>query len=231
MNIVKNTKTVLVVAAHPDDEVLGCAGVVADYVNNGIDVSILVLGEGVTSRFEEGEKDARTRALAQIRESVNDAAGILGVKKTFIFNFPDNRFDTVALLDIVKTIESVKDEVRPDIVYTHHYNDLNIDHRIAYNAVLTACRPIKEETVKEIYSFEIPSSTEWNYPYVFSPNIFVDITGTIDKKIEALKAYRTELKESPHPRSEELVRTTARRWGSVVGLNYAEAFEAIRIIR
>lgn len=231
MNIVKNTKTVLVVAAHPDDEVLGCAGVVADYVNNGIGVSILILGEGVTSRFEERKKDARKRALAQIRQSVNDAAGILGVKKTFIFDFPDNRFDTVALLDIVKTIESVKNEVRPDIVYTHHYNDLNIDHRIAYDAVLTACRPIKEETVKEIYSFEIPSSTEWNYPYVFSPNIFVDITGTIDKKIEALKAYRTELKESPHPRSEELVRTIARRWGSVVGLNYTEAFEAIRIIR
>lgn len=231
MNIKNNRNAVLVIAAHPDDEVLGCAGVVADHVNNGMDVSVLILGEGVTSRFKEGQQDARERALAQIKESVNNAAGILGVKKTFIFGFPDNRFDTVALLDIVKTIENVKDEIRPDIVYTHHYNDLNIDHRIAYNAVLTACRPIKQETVKEIYSFEIPSSTEWNYPYVFSPNIFVDIAGTIDKKIEALKAYRTELKESPHPRSEELVRTTARRWGSVAGLNYAEAFEAIRIIR
>ncbi|MDD5136210.1 MAG: PIG-L family deacetylase, partial [Candidatus Omnitrophica bacterium] len=126
---------------------------------------------------------------------------------------------------------SFNKDIRPDIVYTHHYGDLNIDHRIAYKAVLTACRPVNGGSAREIYSFETPSSTEWNYPNVFNPNVFIDITRTFSKKIEAIKHYKVELRGSPHPRSIESIDAIAKKWGSVSGLGCAEAFEAIRIIR
>lgn len=224
-------KNVLVVAAHPDDEVLGCGGTIAKLVRRGIKVQTLILGEGITSRFDKREKGLKSKELKKLKISIDKAGKVLGVKKTFRFEFPDNRFDTVPLLDIIKAIEKVKNKVKPDTVYTHHRGDLNIDHRITYNAVLTACRPIKGETVKKIYSFEIPSSTEWNYTYIFSPNMFVDITKTFEVKIKTLKCYEDELKKFPHPRSEEAIKCIAKRWGSVAGLGCAEAFEVVRTIR
>ena len=154
----------------------------------------------------------------------------MGVRETFIHNFPDNRFDIVALLDIVKVIEKVKREIKPGVVYTHHRGDLNIDHRITYEAVLTACRPIKGETVKEIYNFEVPSSTEWNFPNTFSPNVYIDISGAIDKKVKAMKAYKGEIREWPHPRSAEAIKILVRKRGCEVGLDIAEAFELVRKI-
>ena len=220
----------LIIVAHPDDEVLGCGGTVAKFTR-GRTVYSLILGKGISSRFGNREKEFKSKQFEKIKISIDKAVKILGIQKTFVFNFPDNKFDTVALLDIVKVVEKIKNEVKPDIICTHHRNDLNIDHRITYDAVLTACRPIGKKTVKEIYSFEILSSTEWNYPNTFNPNVFVNISKTIDKKIEALKCYETELREFPHPRSEEMVKSVAKRWGSVVGLNYAEAFETVRVIK
>lgn len=219
-------KRILVVAAHPDDEILGCGGTIARLIKKGNRVSTLILGEGMVSR--EGKKK---RDVKKLKEDAHKANKIIGVKDINIYDFPDNRFDTVSVLDIVKVIEKIKRSLRPDIIYTHHWNDLNIDHRICYKAVLTASRPVKNETVKEIYSFDIPSSTEWNYPNIFCPNIFVDVSETLDKKIKALKAYKTELRKFPHPRSEGAVRNIAKRWGSVAGLKCAEAFEAVRIIK
>lgn len=224
-------KTVLVVAAHPDDEVLGCGGTIARLARKGLKVSTLILIKAITSRAGGNEKAVKSEDIKDLKRSIDKAAKVLGVKKTFLFNFPDNKFDSVPLIDIVKVIEKVKAEIKPDVVYTHHRGDLNIDHRITFNAVLTACRPLAGETVREIYSFETPSSTEWNYPYKFNPNIFVDITGEIEKKIEALKCYASELREFPHPRSEESIRCIAKHRGSTAGLSYAEAFEAVRIIR
>lgn len=224
-------KTILVIAAHPDDEVLGCAGTIVKLASCDCQVYTLILGEGITSRFHKKRGGLKIKELNTLRKSINEAAKILRVKRSFIWDFPDNRFDTVAMLDIVKVIERVKTELKPEIVYTHHRQDLNIDHRITYDAVLTACRPLPGETVREIYSFQIPSSTEWLYPYSFNPNIFVDITETINKKIEAMKCYITELRDFPHPRSIESIETIAKHWGSAVGLRYAEPFEAVRIIK
>ena len=224
-------RRILVIAAHPDDEVLGCGGTVARRVAEGFEVSTLILGEGITSRDDKSQKRKREGSLKSLKRNIYKANAITGVKNLFLFNFPDNRFDTVALLDIVKVIEKVKEKVKPDIIYTHHKNDLNIDHRITYNAVLTACRPIAGNTVKEIYSFEVPSSTEWNYPYLFSPNAFVDISGMIKKKIKAFKYYKSELREFPHPRSKETIEAIARHRGSVSGVEYAEGFEVIRIVK
>jgi len=153
------------------------------------------------------------------------------VKKVFFHGFPDNRFDTVPFLDIVKVIETIKNKIKPEIIFTHYVKDLNIDHQITYKAVITATRPVREETVKEVYSFEIPSSTEWSYPLSFSPNVFYDILGTIDVKLEALEEYKTELRGYPHPRSLEGVKLIAKFWGMKVGLKYAEAFELVREIK
>ncbi len=228
-----STSRCLVVAAHPDDEVLGCGGTVARYALEGDEVYCLILGEGITSRYDQQGK-ATVQELRELKLQAERAAKIVGIKQVFFKGFPDNRFDTVPLLTIVKAVEEVKMEIKPDIIYTHHQGDLNIDHQITFTAVLTACRPMKDETVKEIYSFEVPSSTEWGSPDArnyFMPNVFVDITETLDRKVEALKAYESEMREYPHPRSPEALRAIAMRWGSAVGCEAAEAFELIRAVR
>lgn len=225
---------VLIVAAHPDDEVLGCGGTIAKLAKKGDDVYTLILGEGITSRDETRNRRKREKEIKELRLQIKRANKIIGVRDTFVFDFPDNRFDTVALLDIVKTIEKVKKDVNQDTVFTHHWGDLNIDHRITFQAVMTAFRPVKGETVKEIYSFEVPSSTEWNAPIpasYFMPNYFIDISNTLKLKIEAMKEYKSEIMEYPHPRSPEAIKIYAKRWGIQAGLQVAEAFEIIRMIR
>lgn len=225
-------KKILVIAAHPDDEVLGCGGTLSVLKRRGHDISICVLGEGITSRFTK-RKDAKKRLTAELKKEARQAGLVLGATKLLHFDLPDNRFDTVPLLDIVKTIEGVIKHQCPDILFTHSPFDLNIDHVITHRAVLTATRPQKGHSVKEIYAFEIPSSTEWGFGEFgdFRPNVFFDIEKVIDIKIKALKVYDSELREFPHPRSAEAVKAVARRWGSVANLEYAEAFHLIRSIR
>ncbi len=225
-------KLILVIAAHPDDEVLGCGGTIAKHAQSGDEVYCLILGEGVTARggseaLIEKEKEA-------LKQNASKAAEILGIKELIFRNFPDQRLDTIPLLAVIKSIEEVKQRIKPDIIYTHHQGDLNIDHQIAFKAVLTACRPVKNETVREIYSFEVPSSTEWNSPDVqsyFMPDVFVDISETFNKKVEALKAYKSEIREYPHPRSPEALEIIARRWGVNVRRELVEAFRLVRWIK
>jgi len=227
-------KRVLVVAAHPDDEILGCGGTMALHSQRGDEVYVLILGEGVTSRDEKRDRERREKEIAELKHQVEAANKIVGTKKTFLFDFPDNRFDSVPLLDIIKVIEKVKNEVKPDIVYTHHHGDLNIDHQITFRAVMTAFRPMRGEKAKEVYSFEVPSSTEWNAPIpasYFMPNYFIDVSNTLELKIKAMKEYKSEIMEYPHPRSPEAIRIYARFRGIQVGLEAAEAFEVIRMIR
>lgn len=225
---------VLIVAAHPDDEILGCGGTMARLAKEGNAIYTLILSEGITSRNEKSSRHENGKEIKKLRGYIGAANKIIGGKNIFIFDFPDNRFDTVALLDIIKIIEKTKENINPDVVFTHHYGDLNIDHQITFRAVMTAFRPLKSEKVREIYSFEAPSSTEWNASLSstsFMPNYFVDISKTLQLKIRALKKYKSEIREFPHPRSEEAIKTIAECWGIKVGLNAAEAFETIRIIR
>ena len=225
---------ILVVVAHPDDEVLGCSGTMARLAMEGNDVYTLILGEGITARDKERDRINREKDLCELKNHIVKANKLLGVKKTYTFDFPDNRFDTVALLDIIKTIEEIKEDIKPDIVFTHHYGDLNIDHQITFKAVMTAFRPLKKETVREIYSFEVLSSTEWNIPkpeICFVPNHFVDISKTIKLKVRAMKEYKCEIREYPHPRSIESIEIKAKQRGIQVGLEAAEAFEVIRLIK
>ena len=185
----KENHRILVVAAHPDDEILGCGGTTARLVKNGFSVSTLILGEGVTSRDEDRRVSLRKIELTRLKRQALAANKKVGVERVIFCDLPDNRFDTIPLLDIIKKVEKVKNKIRPSIIFTHCRNDLNIDHKIAYRSVITAARPMKDETVKTIYSFESASSTEWSYPLSFSPNVFFDISGTINKKIEALRIY------------------------------------------
>lgn len=225
-------KKILIIAAHPDDEVLGCFGTVSKLIKNGYEAYTLILGEGKTSRNDEnsGEIDFN-KELELLNEEIINANMQIGIKKVFTYNLPDNRFDSIDLLDIIKIISRVKEEVQPDIIFTHYENDLNIDHKITYKAVITATRPMSNECVKEIYSFEVLSSTEWNYPLSFSPDVFFDIEDFIDYKLEAMKKYQSELCEFPHPRSLEGIKLNARYIGMRVGKEYAEAFKCIRIIK
>lgn len=224
-------KKILIIAAHPDDEILGCGGTAARMVEEGNDVFTLILGEGVTSRDEHRERDKREEDIRQLKEMVNAANGVIGVKEVFTLDFPDNRFDRVALLDVVKEIEKVKNRVQPGVIFTHYERDLNIDHRVTLAAVLTATRPMPGESVKEIYAFEVLSSTEWNFPLTFSPECFFDITGTLGKKMEAMAKYKTELREYPHPRSLKGILLQAENWGMKMGMEFAEAFQVVRLIK
>ena len=224
---------ILIVAAHPDDEVLGCGGTIARLAQDGHEVRIAILGEGIASRYVSPEKE-EGGLIAELHERSHDVGQQLSVREVLSFDLPDNRFDTVPLLDIVKMIESLVDKQQPSVVYTHHGGDLNIDHQVTHRAVLTATRPQQTCSVKEIYAFEVPSSTEWAFQQfepVFCPNVFVDITETLEIKLRAMQLYESEARPFPHPRSPEALRAIAHRWGSTVGLKAAEAFQLIRSVR
>ena len=224
-------KKILIIAAHPDDEIMGCGGTAARLVKEGDEVYTMILGEGITSRDEARQREKREEEILRLKKQVHSANNTIGVKDVFIYDFPDNRFDSVPLLDIVKVIEKVKARLKPDILFTHYEKDLNIDHRITFQAVLTAARPTVDETVKEIYSFEVLSSTEWKFPLSFSPDCFFDISGTIDLKVKAMEQYKSELREYPHPRSIKGIRRNAENWGMKVGLPCAEAFKLVRMLK
>jgi len=224
-------KKVLIVAAHPDDEVLGCGGTIARLVREGHEAYTLILGEGVTSRDRSRDREKREGEISRLKKQIRKANELLGVKEVFAFDFPDNRFDSVDFLDIVKAIEEVKNKLKPEIVFTHSKSDLNIDHQITHKAVITATRPMQNESVKEIYAFEVLSSTEWNYPLSFSPNVYFDIGDTLELKLKAITEYKSELREYPHPRSLKGIEIKARQRGMEVGFSYAEAFECVRYMR
>ena len=221
------SKTVLVVSAHSDDEVLGCGGTIAKHTKSGDKVHLIFMTNGVGSRNAKIEEIELRKRVAQ------ESADILGVSSIQQFDFPDNKMDTIALLDVVQAIEEVIDRLQPEIIYTHHIGDLNIDHQITHKAVMTACRPQPSFCVEEIYAFEVLSSTEWSTPgvAVFSPNVFIDITNYIDIKKQVLEVYSEEMRQPPHSRSiDNALRLNALR-GCAIGVGYAEAFELIRMSR
>ena len=224
---------VLVIAAHPDDEVLGCGGAIARLAREGHEVHIAILGEGVTSRYQGREKADQTE-VRELRARAHEVAALLGARDLIMCDLPDNRFDTIPLLDVVKTVEGFVDGIRPRAIYTHHGGDLNIDHAVVHRAVLTATRPIPGCSVKDIYTFEVPSSTEWSFGQFatpFQPLVFVDIRETLGVKLQAMQLYGSECRAFPHPRSSDVVKAMAQRWGSVVGLQAVEAFGLVRSVR
>ena len=219
-------KNVLVVAAHPDDEILGCGGTIAYHSSLGNTVRVLFMTDGVSSRDKPTEMDRR-------REACRRACHTVGVNNPNFLDFPDNKLDTVPLLEVTKKIEQQIGKFPPSIVYTHFAGDLNIDHAIVHRAVITACRPQPGFPVKEIYSFEVPSATGW-LPSTnegnFEPNVLVDISNFLEKKLDALREYDDEMRPFPHSRSYENLEHLARYRGATVGLSAAEGFIAERIL-
>ena len=224
-------KNILVIVAHPDDEVLACGGTIANHLINGERVVVAILGEGKGSRLNDKNTNKLKKEVLDLRRECELANKILGVHEVIYHNYPDNAFDSIPLLNVIQHIEKLKKKYLPDIVYTHHHADINIDHQITFKAVITAFRPIKNDYVPYIYSCEVPSATEWQAPNVgfgFQPNVFLDITETLSQKKHALAAYKSELRNYPHPRSIEAIEIIARRWGSVVGFEAAEPFVLVR---
>ena len=213
-------KKVLILAAHPDDETLGCGASIAKLSSQNHDIKLLTFTDGESSK-EKTLNNNRKNCLEKVSK-------ILGIKSFKSGNFPDNRMDAVPLLDVCKFIEKEVKET-PDIIFTHHPGCLNIDHNIVYRATITAFRPQINKEI-EINCFEIPSSTEWNPNNDFKSNLFINVENYVEKKIEALKVYDKEMRPYPHPRSYDAVINKLKSNGNEVGINYAEKFQTIRRI-
>lgn len=225
LTMASSNQNILVVAAHPDDESLGCAGTIARHTIRGDNVYVVFLADGISARLGAANVDFKMRA-----RGAKGALEILGVRDFFNFGFPDNQCDSVPLLHVVQKLEEILAKVKPCLVYTHHGGDLNIDHQVASKAVQTACRPHPLQSVKSILSFEILSATDWNFlnDYKFNPNFFVDITETFWLKKKALAVYDSEIMSAPHSRSFENIDLLSRHRGMTVGVERAEAFSLCR---
>ena len=228
-------KKIMIVVAHPDDELLGLGATMNRLINEEqITTHVVILGEGITSRSDSRDTVKWKEELKVHRENINQAQKSIGYHTVSIFDFPDNRFDTVALLDIIKVIEIEKKKFQPDVIFTHHGGDVNIDHQRTFEAVITSCRPMENEKVLNIITFETPSGTEWRAssdPKHFIPNLFFTISKeNLEAKIKGMESYEFEKRKYPHPRSPKALSIQAQRWGVSVGKEYAEAFQVIRSI-
>jgi len=229
--MIKNSK-ILTICAHPDDELLGLGGTIHNLVaKHGCKAEVLILGEGITSRTSDIENII---SLDKHQSNAEKACNIIGYSKVNFLSLSDNEFDKYSLLSIIKKIEPFISNFNPDIIFTHHEYDLNIDHQLTFKAIMTACRPIPKTKPRAIYSFETFSSTEWqstSYNKVFSPNFFIKLNrDDVEAKMNALKCYTTEIREWPHPRSTKNIEVNANKWGALVGADYAEAFCLIRSV-
>ena len=222
-------KDVLVFAAHPDDELLGLGATIRRLTNEGVTARAVIMAEGITSRSDRRSEADKTE-LDELQKDARKAADIIGYKSIEFCGLPDNRMDGIELLNVIKIVSAYVKKYKPDTIFTHHHGDLNIDHRITCEAVLTACRPVGDYRVKSIYAFETPSSSEWDFNYAepFTPNVFFDVTDTLTAKIEAMSCYRSESACYPHPRSPEGLEALARLRGTNVGYEMAEGFVLLR---
>lgn len=217
---------VLVVAPHADDEVLGVGGTISKYVSQNNEVYVCIVTKGHPSMFPE-------TLLNKLREETLKVHEFLGIKRTFFLDFPAVMLKEVPLYELNKKILDVIKTVQPDIVFIPHYGDMHFDHYIVAHSAMVGLRPIYETKVLEIYSYETLSETEWNIPHVsstFIPNTWVDISKYLDRKLEAMSLYSTQIKNFPHPRSLEAIKSLAKLRGSTVGVEAAEAFSLIRKI-
>lgn len=228
-------KKIMVVVAHPDDELLGLGATMHRLIHEyNIQTHVVILGEGITSRGNVRDTEQWEQELKIHKQNIKDAQAAIGFHSVSTYDFPDNRFDTVALLDIIKVVEKEKEQFKPEIIFTHHGGDLNVDHQRTFEAVITASRPVKDEVVKTIISFETPSGTEWqasNDPRRFTPNLFIEVSEKdVAAKIKGMESYEFEKREWPHPRSPKALNITTGNNGVRIGKEFAEAFQIIRTV-
>lgn len=228
-------KRIMIVVAHPDDEILGLGASINKLIKEyNVLTHVVILGEGLTSRLEVRDTLKWKSELEVHRNNIKTAQNSIGYHSVSIHNLPDNRFDSIDLLDIIKIVEKEKLAFSPQVIFTHHGGDLNIDHQRTFEAVITSCRPMENEVVKTIITFETPSGTEWRAssdPKHFIPNMFIAVLEeNVHAKITGMEAYEFEKRNYPHPRSSEALEIVSKRWGVMIGVKYAEAFQIIRII-
>ena len=227
-------KRIMVVAAHPDDELLGLGATMHKLIKEqGAIVHVIILGEGITSRSDTRDTEKWKEVLAVHHRNINAAGCHIGYESIRTYDFSDNRFDSHALLDIVKVVEKEKEEFQPDIIFTHNAGDLNIDHQRTFQAVMTATRPMEDEKVRTVICFETPSATDWlysNHPEQFKPNLYVSVSEEdVQAKCDAMSEYKFETREYPHPRSFKALKILAQYRGYTSGSEMAEAFEIVRL--
>ena len=223
---------ILVIAAHPDDEVLGMGGTLAKFSARGAHLALLIVTDGSTSQYRDsGHLD---EILKEKKKETEESAKILGFEAIFYGQLPDMKLDTVPHIEINRTIENAIRSFSPTMVFTHISGDVNKDHRCVYESTLVACRPTAEQCVKRIALYSAPSSTEWNVQTAqsaFLPNWYVDISGEYaEKKYAAMNCYQTELRPYPHPRSIEYLKISDAAEGNRVGLLSAESFILLRAL-
>ena len=228
-------KRILVVVAHPDDELLGLGATMHKLIEEqNCRVRVIILGEGITSRSDQRDLEQWEEELKIHRQNIEQARKVIGYESVGVYDFPDNRFDTVAILDIIKVVEKEKEIFQPEIIFTHHGGDVNIDHQRTFETVITATRPMQNENVKTIITFETPSGTEWiasTNPRKFNPNLFIEVCKeNIFAKIKGMESYEFEKRKYPHPRSPEALEIQSKRWGISIGVEHAEAFCIVRTI-
>ncbi len=214
-------RRVLVISAHPDDELLGCGGTVALHVDAGDVVTVVIACEGESLRYGAGNVNQE--------QDTREAARVLGVQDLRTLGLPDQKLDTLNLVEIISLLETVVVETRPHVVYCQYGGDINRDHHLLFDAALVATRPL-EESIEAIYAFETASSTEWAYPRTFVPDTWVDISTTLERKLAAMACYKSEVRDYPHPRSLEALRNRAAYWGNQVALPSCEVFMTVRRI-
>lgn len=222
---------ILVISAHPDDEVLGMGGTIAKLTQEGNEVYVLIVTDGSSCQYEESEE--LCEIIRKKKLETKACADVLGIKQVIYGELPDMKLDRIPHVIINKILETTINEVQPQIVYTHFWGDVNMDHQQIYKSTLVAVRPMMGQVVKELYCYRVPSSTEWTpnkADTMFMPNIFVDIENVAEKKYEAFVKYSTELRDYPHPRSVQYLRETDRTAGLKVGLHCAEEFVLLRKI-
>jgi len=219
----RSKNRILVIAPHPDDEVLGCGGTIARLSGQDYDVFILIVTRGYTPDWSEEFLKNRPKEIKKSHK-------ILGVKKTLFLNYLTVKLDAIPKKELNDNLAEIIEQVKPDIVFIPHKGDLNHDHRIIFESSLVALRPTKWK-VSKVFTYEVLSETEWGYEIaMFKPNVYYDITETFQVKIEAMQAYSSELREFPHPRSLEAIEALAKKRGSEIGVKYAEAFYLLREI-
>jgi len=222
-------KRVLIIAAHPDDEVLGCGATISKYLCQGVKFKVLFIAEGSSCRFEDPHSKESLKAIAKRNEQAVQALTLLGVTEYEFCNFPCGRLDQVPIIEINKVIERVIDSFQPDTLLTHSLLDVNNDHKIVFQSTLMATRPVSKNHVDRLISYEVLSSSEWSYHQTFSPNLFEVIEEQhLTAKCQALAVYETEVQEYPFPRSEKALRLNAMLRGVQAGAELAEAFYIVR---
>lgn len=212
-------RKIVVIAAHPDDELLGCGGTLALHARAGDQITGVIACEGESLRYGEGGVGQSSH--------IKRASEVVGFKDVRLLGFPDQRLDTVTLTEVITPLERVIREVRPHIVYCQYGGDINCDHQLLFRAALVATRPT-ENHIEAVYVFDTASSTEWGYPRTFVPDTWVDISSTLEIKLRAMACYESEVREYPHPRSLKGLEHRAKAWGNQTCLDAAEVFMTVR---